>query len=53
MGKDLVERLQDELHKAALGGPVGRLLRELSRLGVEVNVSPQTPLQQVSTVQLR
>ena len=42
MGKELVQRLQDELDKAALGGAVRRFLQELSRLGVEVDVAPET-----------
>ena len=48
MGKDLVERLEYELDKAALGRAVGRLLRELARLGVEVDVAPQPSIEKLS-----
>eukprot|EP00959_Pyramimonas_sp_CCMP1952_P317918 6652967-Pyramimonas_sp.AAC.1 len=38
---DLVERLEDELHKGALPPPGGRLLAEAARRLVVVHVPPQ------------
>ena len=40
--EDLVERLQDELNKAALGRAVRGLRGELPGLGVVVNIAPQS-----------
>lgn len=41
LSKDLVDRLQHKLHKRATGLAAGGLLRELARLVVKVQVTPQ------------
>ena len=43
LSEKFVEGLKDELDEASLGRRVRRLLRELPRLRVEVDVAPQTP----------
>ena len=42
MGEQLVQRFQDKLDKAALGGAVSRFLCKLPGLRIEVDVSPES-----------
>ena len=42
MREQFVQRLKDELNKAALRRPVRRLLGELARPRIEIDVAPET-----------
>ena len=43
MRKQFIKRFQDKLDKTSLSGTVRRFLRELPGLGVEVDVTPESP----------